>query len=269
MHVHYMPEATSDADILQSMDKAGVEACVMLAVPDHERYSLKKFTGTNKKVAELVKAHPDRIIGAVYIDPRNNMEAQTTIRHYRDLGFPMAKAWPPHGFSIDDPSVYPVWEVLNELKMGILFHMGGSLGVLKQGPLSVIRSCAFNAKFGRPEYLDQPARFFPDVQFVIGHAAYPWTLEALVLSYMHDNVYLDFSSRFGREGYNMIKTLKPEHGINWQKQMFGSDSAGDPGPALDYWLAQAETEPLKENANSFFYDNAVSFLKKIGHCFPN
>jgi len=275
VHLHYMPGTVEEDEILRNMDAAGVEAAVVLAVPDHERYRIKRLTGTNERVAELVRRHPKRFVGAVYINPLDNLEAQTTLRRYRDLGFPMAKAWPAHGFSPDDPRVYPVWDTLNELKMGILFHMGGTLGTLPEGPLATVRRSAFNVKHGHPSMLDQPARFFPDVPFVVGHAAFPWTLEALLLACVHPNVHIEFSCPLGFEAYNLVQRLDPcrhmRGGFPFSKVLFGSDSAGRPGEGenppwagLPAWTRLAQEPPLQGHAEDFFHANARRLLRTVG-----
>ncbi len=264
-HVHYLPEALNAPEILKAMDKAGVEKAFMLATPNHSRYVDCGLSGDNEKVAELVKAHPDRFVGGVYIDPRNVMEAQTTARKYRDMGFPVIKMWPAHGFLPDDPMIYPVWEVVNELKMAVLFHSGIlGCGHNRKPPmeLSTIRSAAFNSKFGQPIYLDQPARFFPDIQFIIAHCAYPWTLEALDVSFMHKNVYIDFSCPLGYEGYNLIDRLKPSR-IAWDRMLFGSDTAGNAENDIERWKKLMDEPLFKDHKEAFFYDNAKSLLDKI------
>jgi len=262
-HIHYMPNFVSGDEILRKMDVAGIEKSVVLAIPDHPRYSGMGHTGTNEEVEQLVRLHPDRLVGGVYIDPRATMNAQTTARKYRDKGFPLVKIWPGHGFYMDDPQIYPVWETVNELEMGVLFHSGLLGARSKELPLDVIRSASFNSKYGQPIYLDQPARLFPDIQFIIAHSAYPWTLEALELARTHPNVFIDFSCPSGFEGYNLIRRIQPGH-VPWHKFLWGSDSAGGGyAEATEQWLELAETSPLKEHAEDFFHNNAEALLGKI------
>ena len=70
-----------------------------------------------------------------------------------------------------NPMIYPVWEVVNELKMAVIFH-SGSLGISFNLPLDARRAAGFNAKFGQPFLLDQPERCFPDIRFIIAHGGY-------------------------------------------------------------------------------------------------
>jgi len=270
-HVHYLPGAVGEEEVLRNMDAAGIEVAVVLAVPDTDRYRMLNLTGTNEEVAKLVEAHPDRFVGGVYVDPRSVTEAQATVKRYRNKGFPIVKVWPAHGFSPDDEVIYPVWQTVNDLKMGVLLHMGASLGT-RYGrlPHEVIRGAGFNARYGQPVYLDQPARFFPDAQFIMAHSAYPWTLEALVMARMHHNVHVDFSASPGFDGYNLVNVIAPE-GIPWEKFLYASDSAGRPRAQermpwcdLETWVQLAESSPLREHRDAFFFDNARALLERIG-----
>jgi predicted TIM-barrel fold metal-dependent hydrolase len=171
-HIHYLPNNVSAGQMLETMAQLNIEKSVVLATPDHQRYTRMQLVGTNEKVLELCKKYPDKLIPACYIEPRNIMEAQTQIQRFYGQGVRLLKMWPGHGFSPDNPIIYPVWEVINKLKMGVIFH-SGSLGVRTNLPLEVRRSTGFNAKYGQPFLFDHPARCFPDIKFIIAHGAYP------------------------------------------------------------------------------------------------
>lgn len=259
-HIHYLPEHATENEILASMDKNNIESSVVLACPKHPRYVNCGLTGTNEEVEKLVNSNPDRFIGAVYVDPRNVMEAQTLVREYHAKGFKVIKMWPAHGFSPDDPSIYPVWEVINELNMIVLFHSG----ILGNGhnrnlPLETIRSAGFSSKFGQPILFDQVARFFPDMKIIIAHGAYPWTLEALDLSFAFKNVYIDLSCPLGYEAYNIIKRIQPGR-IAWKRLLFGSDTAGIADQYVERWEELMDDEFFIEHKEDFFYNNAKKIL---------
>lgn len=247
--------------MLAEMARLHIEKSVVLATPDHPRYTDCKLTGNNRKVEKLVSSHPDRFIGALYIEPRNVMEAQTAIRRYYDKGFRLVKIWPGHGYSPDDPMIYPVWDVLHELKMGVILH-SGSLGNRENMPLKHIRSSGFNAKFGQPFLLDQPARFFPDLTFIIAHAGYPWTLEALEMSFMFKNIYLDFSCQLGLAAYDLIGHLRPDR-LAWERILFGSDTAGVASACVEQWTRRMAKPFFKPHKEDFFYNNARNLLGKL------
>ena len=260
-HTHYMLETVPAEKFLAAMEDCGIGKSVVLATPDHPRYTGMKLTGTNEQVLAFCEKYPDRLIPACYVEPRNVMESQTQIRYFYDRGVRWLKMWPGHGFSPDDPMIRPVLEVINELEMGVILH-SGSLGVRPPLPLSVRRSTGFNAKFGQPFLLDAPARCFPDIVFVIAHTAYPWTLEALEMAYMFENIYIDFSCGLGYEGWNLIDRLRPGR-IPWKKFLFGSDTAGQAGEFVKRWTEISQDDFFAPHADGFFHANAERLLEKI------
>lgn len=262
-HIHYMPQVVSCDKILKSMDMCGIKCSIVLATPDHPRYNDLKLTGNNREVRELCRQYPDRFIPALYAEPRNVMEVQTQIRRFYDEGGRILKMWPGHGWSPDDPMIYPVWEVINELKMAVILH-SGMLGVRSNTlPLKVCRSTGFNAKYGQPILLDAPARCFQEIQFVIAHGAYPWSLDALLMAYMFPNIWIDLSCGLGYETWNLIEKLRPGY-IPWNKLMFGSDTAGQPETFVEQWSRITQHEIFAPHAEAFFCNNAMTLLEKAG-----
>ena len=261
-HIHYLPEVYSEEKILAEMDAQNIEKSVVLATPDHPRYNDLKLTGNNQLTFDLIKRHPDRFVMALYVEPRNVMEAQTSIRRFYDAGGRLIKMWPGHGFSPDDPMIYPVWEVINELKMGVILHTG-ILGVRPQLGEKINRLSSMNSKFGQPFLLDHPARIFMDITFIIAHSAYPWTLEALEMAYMFENIYIDFSCQLGFEGANLIERLQPGR-LPWKRFLFASDTAGSATYFVEKWEEIMHRPFWQEHAEDFFYNNAAELLKKLG-----
>jgi len=50
------------------------------------------------------------------------------------------------------------------------------------------------SEVGRPIYLDQVARDFPDLVIIGRHIDYPWTDEAIAVATKHQKVYIDTSA---------------------------------------------------------------------------
>ncbi len=261
-HIHYLPESVPEARILSAMDSLGIEKSLVLATPEHPRYTNMGLCGTNELVLALCRRYPGRLLPAAYIEPRNVMEAQTQIRRFYDQGVRWLKIWPAHGYSPDDAMLYPVWEVVNELKMGMILH-SGSLGVRPHLDLKVRRSTGFNAKYGQPFLLDAPARCFPDISLVIAHGGYPWTLEALEMAFMFPNIYIDFSCGLGYEAWNLIEKLRPGR-MPWDKILFGSDTAGMAEDFVKRWTEIARHEYFAPHDEDFFYGNAKRLLQQTG-----
>jgi hypothetical protein len=70
-HYHYADAPGAIDDLLKDMDAAGVEKTLLMGGPAGAWWDYKQcgFAG-NEKVLQAVRAHPDRLIGNVYIDPR-------------------------------------------------------------------------------------------------------------------------------------------------------------------------------------------------------
>jgi predicted TIM-barrel fold metal-dependent hydrolase len=266
-HVHYHPtgDPRSNRTILDEMDKYGIEKSLILATPDHPRYVQLGMTGFNERVFSFVSEHPDRLVMAAYIEPRNVMEAQTQIQNYYDRGVRFFKMWPGHGYAPDDPMIYPVWEKLNDLKATVIFHTG-MLGVRPQLGQKINRMAGLNAKYGQPVLFDHPARLFTDMNFVLAHTAYPWSLEAIEMCFMFPNIYLDFSCGLGYEAYNLINRLRPGR-LAWDRFIFGTDTAGAPDAAGRYvtrWTEMMKDPFFAPHAEDFFYNNAQKLLNRAG-----
>ena len=120
-----------------------------------------------------------------------------------------------------------------------------------------------NAKFGQPILLDQPARIFPDITFVIAHTAYPWTLETFEMAYMFENIYVDFSCDLGYEAYNLIDKLRPGR-LAWNRFMFASDTGGYAGKFVERWTELMKNPFFAPHTEDFFYNNAVQLMKRVG-----
>ena len=268
-HVHYHPSDNPESDrkILDEMDRCGIEKSVILATPNHPRYTELGMCGFNERTYAFVSKHPDRLIMAAYIEPRNVMESQTLIQKYYDLGVRFFKMWPGHGYSPDDPMVYPVWEKLNDIKGTVICHTG-MLGVRPHLGEKINRMSALNAKFGQPVLFDHPARIFLDLTFVLAHTAYPWSLEAFEMAFMFPNIYLDFSCGLGYQAYNLIDKLRPER-LAWNHFLFGTDTAGSPGSAERFvkrWTELMQNPFFAPHAEEFFHKNAETLLSKAGLC---
>ena len=76
-HTHYHPVAgaAENDGLLREMDKLGIARSLVLATPEHPRYTELGMTGFNEEVFAFVSKHPDRLVMAAYIEPRNVMEA--------------------------------------------------------------------------------------------------------------------------------------------------------------------------------------------------
>src|SRR5439155_16603216 len=70
----------------------------------------------------------------------------------------------------------------------------GELGI----PLSIHTPATWTSvavnDLGHPRHLDPVARDFPELRIIMSHGGYPWVLEACLLAWKYENVYLELAA---------------------------------------------------------------------------
>jgi len=190
-HFHYVREERFLENALKSMDEAEVEKALLVPFPNYVFDSIGgKEVGGNEEVLQVVKTHPKRFIGCIYIDPREN-ETIDTINKYFQEGFKCIKMHPTVGYYPNDPRLDPVYERISDLGLPILIHGGWTESYcLVEGEKRYTDS-----RFAQPVYMDYPARTHPKINFVVAHIAQPFFLDAYSLADHNPNVYFDLCLR--------------------------------------------------------------------------
>jgi predicted TIM-barrel fold metal-dependent hydrolase len=218
-------------ELLESMDRAGVEKCVLST--EAERPSAH--------VLAFPRAHPDRFVLSVSMDPRNGMPSIRALeRLVRDEPVVLARITP---FMInlppDDRVYYPVYAKCIELDLPIAINTG-------------IPGPPMPGKCQDPMYLDEVCVFFPELKLVMAHGADPWWAVAIRLMIKYRNLYLQTSAYAPRY-------FPPEliHFMNTRGQdkiMFASDH---PVLSFERCVKEAEALDLREGVlDKFLYANA-------------
>ncbi len=163
-------------------------------------------------VADYVRAHPDKLIGYLSVDPLQP-GWQDEMRFGREeLGLQGIKLMPMYaGFRPDDSLLDPLWEYATKQQLPVLLHTGTTF--IAQAPLE----CTL------PRHLDPVATRFPEVKIIMAHLGHPYEGEAIVTARKHPNVYVDISALHYRP-FQLYQSLMlvQEYGV-WQKLLFGSD----------------------------------------------
>lgn len=188
-HCADAPEAVDE--LLKDMDASGMDKTLLMGGPADGYWEYRQCGfASNERVAKAVKAHSDRLIGNVYIDPREP-DILDTLKHYLDQGFRAVKLFPPVGFSPDEDRLYPLYEEIERRGVPVLAHAGQTnIKLISNDPK--IRK-ATDSRLGHPMNFDQLARLFPDIIFVLAHMGYPFFVEAMSVAQANPNVYLDIS----------------------------------------------------------------------------
>lgn len=176
-----MRNATIDC-LLEEMDEAGIDKTVLLALDVGIAFpSDLSVRDYNDYVADIVRRHPDRIIGFAGIDPRRGKEAVVELQRCFDMGLRGLKLWTLTGFYPDDESYYALYEKAAELGIPMLVHTGS-------GPPGTYM------KYNRPIYVDKVAVDFPEIKIIMAHIGMPWIDEAVAIVIKNSNVLVDISA---------------------------------------------------------------------------
>ena len=209
-----MQDPLCDA-LVAEMDDASISKTILL-VPDFT-YALKDCRLTIEesyhKHRDVLRRHAGRFEVFGGIDPRWGKDALELFeRSLVDFGFRGLKLYPPCGYSPSDRSLFPYYELCAYHHVPVLLHMGPTSPVL-------------DFTFASPFLLDEAARLFPSVNFILAHGAVSFVEECIMMCRFRPNVYLDISGFQATLGYDPAAAAVKKVvsvGIN-HKVMFGTD----------------------------------------------
>jgi predicted TIM-barrel fold metal-dependent hydrolase len=190
-HYHFADDKNALKELLADMDHSGVEWTLLMGGPPDAYWEYKRCRfAANERVLEAVKAHKDRLLGNVYIDPRDS-DALGTLERYLQEDFRAVKMFPPVGFFPDEERFSPLYERIAAAGLPILVHTGQTnIKILSDDPK--VRK-ATDSRYAHPMHLDKLSRLYPEIPFVMAHSGYPHFVEAWSVAHANTNVYLDIS----------------------------------------------------------------------------
>jgi predicted TIM-barrel fold metal-dependent hydrolase len=205
-----------EAQVVDDFTAAGVDA-VLVA------FDIESVTGappcTNRYVAEMRDRHPSTIVQAWgAVDPLKGAaameEARAAARDLNLLGFHFH---PIMGrFSVDDPALRPLFEVIDALKLPVMIDVGTTgMGAGLPGGLGS------KLRHAHPQAIDELAANFPNLTIVAAHPGWPWVDEMTAVALHKGNVFWEMS---GWAPKYFPESLKRDiRGRLTDKIMFGSD----------------------------------------------
>lgn len=208
---------------------------------------------SNEEIAEQAAENDDVLIPFASVDPGRGAEAVRIARRLiSDYGVRGFKFHPSdQGFYPNDPSAYPLYEVIAEAGLPALFHSGQTgVGAGQRGGGGI------RLKYSNPILLDDVAVDFPEMPIIIAHPSVPWQDEALAVAGHKPQVYIDLSGWSPK--YFPPQLVKQANSLLKRKVLFGSDF---PALSPDRWFedfAKLEIKDdvrpliLKENAARLF-----------------
>ena len=208
---------------------------------------------SSEEMADRAAAHPDVLIPFGSVDPQTGeaavRRARRLISEHAVRGFKFHPSL--QGFSPDDQSYYPLYEVIEEAGLPAVFHTGQTgIGAGLPGGRGI------KLRLSNPMLLDDVAADFPGMTVILAHPSVPWQDEAISIATHKANVYIDLS------GWSP-KYFPPQlvRAVNRQlrdKVLFGTDY---PYIELDRWRRDFETLDMKpEVLPLIFKQNALRVL---------
>ena len=205
---------------VQELDKYGIERIGFVTGRD------------NDELARVVQMHPDRFVGFAHHDITLPNAASELERAARTLGLRgLKQLGPAMPMAINDPSLYPVWEVCERLGLPVLIHFG---------MLGAAGGVSYHVNMS-PAILEPVARDFPTVDFIVPHFGIQHVTDLLFLCWSCPNVHVDSSGSNQWVRWMPYKLTLDDlfqrfyETIGAERILFGSDSSWFPrGFALRY-----------------------------------
>lgn len=165
--------------LLAEMDGAGVERAFLLAFDAQRTLGVKV---PNEYVAAICQAHPQRFAGFCSVDAGVPGAAEVVQHCATTLGLRGVKIAPAYvHLSPADRRWYETYEVAQALKLPVLVHTG----------FTPARQAS--PRYFPPMLLNEAARDFPQLRFIMAHLGTPWVTQCLDLLVRHPNLYADIS----------------------------------------------------------------------------
>lgn len=241
----FVETAMSDDAFIGMLDDAGVaHACIGTG-----------WFATIEHTASLARKYEGRLIPWFRISPFKGMAGVRELeRNVKELGFKgFYVSSFRDGIYANDKKHYPFYAKCVELDIPIRFHTSMNYASDKAMDL------------GRPIYLDEVARDFPELTIIAGLGGWPWVPELVGLARRHANVFLDLAAH--RPKY----IAKPGSGFEMMLQ-FGNTLLQDKVLFASSWMTlslplkqviqEMNELPLKDSVKQkWMHDNAARLLK--------
>jgi predicted TIM-barrel fold metal-dependent hydrolase len=214
MFLSKMQDPLCDGLVAEMADAGIVKSILLIA---DFTYALKDCVLTIEesfhKHREVLARHPGKFEVFGGVDPRWGKDGLALFeRSLTEFGFRGLKLYPPCGFSPSDRTLFPYYELCAHYHVPVLLHIGPTSPVL-------------DFTFSSPFLLDEAARLFPSVNFILAHGAVSFVEECTMMCRFRPNVYLDISGFEATLGYDpsagAIKAITSV-GLN-HKVLFGTD----------------------------------------------
>jgi predicted TIM-barrel fold metal-dependent hydrolase len=177
-----MIKGTTDAEMVEAMDSAGVDVGVLSSYSYTK--NIKELMAACEAVAETCRTYPGRFVGSARLEClikdgptiREGVRAVETMA--RDLDFAAVRIMPAMAqLPPNHPRYYGIYSACAELGIAVGINVG-------------IPGPRWPAKYQQVSHLDEICIDFPELKLVAAHIGNPWCDELLALMYKYENLYL-------------------------------------------------------------------------------
>jgi predicted TIM-barrel fold metal-dependent hydrolase len=240
-----MKDALTEEEFIQMLDDAGVtHACIGTG-----------RSASMEHTAGLAEKYKHKLIPWCRIDPRKGMEGVKELEYgVKELGI---KGLEVSTFRdilyANDKQYYPLYAKCVELKIPARIYT--TMNYASDRAMDL----------GRPIFLDEVARNFPQLTIIAGLGGWPWVPELVGLARRHPNVYIDFAAHrpkyLAKPGSGFEMLLQFGNTLLQDKILFAS-SWMTLGLPLKQIIGEVMALPLKEGVKKkWMYENAARVLK--------
>ncbi len=241
--------------LVESMNRSRIDRAIVLALPP----APDQVDAVNDYVAQQAAVAADRLIPFCAVNPADPASADAVQRRL-DTGFRGLKI---HGniqqIAVDDRRLYPVYEVMQEAQLPVLFHSGG-IGVRP-----------YKDDYTRMSRFDAVACDFPNMPIILGHAGRMQYSATAQLLRKHPQIYAEISSNIGRAP-NSVWPLREllRNVVGWagsaHQLLFGSDwplyDQAATFQALEGATPEAGDPYSKDELAAIVHQNGEAMLRK-------
>jgi len=155
--------AEKAAHLIEIGSRHGIERfCCYMGIEWSRNPDPDDFPRQNDDILAAVKAHPDRLLGFVYLNPKHTKTSLDELKRcVRDGPMVGVKLWIAHRCS--EPELDPIAELATELKVPIFQH-------------TWLKTSGNHPGESTPDDLARLATRHPDSQFICGHTGGSWEL---------------------------------------------------------------------------------------------
>lgn len=233
-------DAHSHIGFFGGRSNVGITAEEMIA--QMNEYNVEKTiisTYPAKESIEAADKYPDRLIGAVWVNPNEPSAIETIKDAVKNHGFKAVKLHPLfHSYMPNDECVFPVAEIAGELDIPLMIHTG-------------------HPPYSLPWSVAQLADIYPEVKMVMihmGHGNGMYIQAAIDMAKKYPNLYMETS---GMPMHTKIKEAYEDVGAD--RIMWGLDAPfHHPTVEMQRTIVSGLTDCQLEDV---FYNNAKNLLK--------